>query len=162
MSNEAVNNETMNNEAMNNERIRPLALGIVWRGDELLVFEGYDHKGETFYRPLGGGIEFGERSRQALRREFREELGVELTGVRYLATTENIFTCDGQRGHEIILLYEATLADPSFYERETLKVHEGNETLMARWMSLREFQEGGSPLYPDGLLELLTGKDVTR
>ena len=152
----------MNDETVNNERIRPLALGIVWRGDELLVFEGYDHdKDETFYRPLGGGIEFGERSQQALRREFREELGVELTDVRYLATTENIFTCNDQRGHEIILLYEATLADPSFYERETLEVHEENEILPACWMPLRKVQADGLLLYPDGLLELLTGGEAT-
>ncbi len=153
----------MNNEAVNNERIRPLALGIVWRGDELLVFEGYDHdKDETFYRPLGGGIEFGERSQQALRREFREELGVELTNVRYLATLENIFTCNSERGHEIVLLYKATLADLSLYGRETFEVHEENETLTAYWMPLCGFQADGPPLYPNGLLELLTGEDTTR
>jgi len=153
----------MNNEAMNNERIRPLALGIVWRDDSLLVFEGYDRvKCENFYRLLGGGIEFGERSQEALRREFREELGAELVEVRYLATLENIFTCNDQRGHEIVLLYEATLADPSFYERETLEVHEEEETLMAYWIPLYKFQTGGLSLYPDGLLELLTDRDTTR
>ncbi|MDY6877904.1 MAG: NUDIX hydrolase [Chloroflexota bacterium] len=148
---------------MSNERIRPLVLGIVWRGDALLVFEGYDHvRGETFYRPLGGGIEFGERSHEALRREFREELGVELVDVRYLATTENIFTCNGRRGHEIVLLYEATLANQAFYERETFEVHEEYEILPAYWMPLRKFQVDGLPLYPDGLLKLLAGKDAIR
>ncbi len=146
---------------MNNEQIRPLALGVVWRGDDILVFEGYDHvKGETFYRPLGGGIEFGERSQEAVRREFREELGVELVGVRYLATVENIFICNGQRGHEIVLLYEATLADSSLYEREIFTVHEEGELLTARWMELCAFQADGPPLYPDGLLELLMDKDI--
>jgi len=141
--------------------IRPLALGIVWRGDALLVCEWYDHvKGETFYRPLGGGIEFGERSQEALRREFREELGVELSGVRYLATLENIFTCNGQPGHEIVLLYEVTLADPTFYEQESFEMHEEGELLTARWMPLRMFRASDLPLYPDGLLEYLTGKDV--
>ncbi|MBU0704017.1 MAG: NUDIX hydrolase [Chloroflexi bacterium] len=152
---------------MNDERIRALALGIVWRGrghdSELLVFEARDHvKDETYYRPLGGGIEFGERSQEALRREFREEIGVELASARYLATTENIFTCNGERGHEIVLLYEATLADRSLYEREAFEVREETETLTARWMPLRIFQKGGPPLYPDGLLELLTGKDATQ
>ncbi|MEA3338829.1 MAG: NUDIX hydrolase [Chloroflexota bacterium] len=143
---------------MNNKQIRSLALGLVWRGDELLVFEGYDRvKEETYYRPLGGGIEFGERSHEALRREFREELGVELADVRYLAITENIFVCDGRRGHEIILLYEATLADHARYEQETFEMREETETLTARWMPLREFQEGGPPLYPDGLLRHLAG-----
>jgi len=144
--------------------IRPLALGLVWRGDELLVFEGYDHvKDEVFYRPLGGGIEFGEHSRDALRREFREELGAELADVRYVGTLENIFTCDGRRGHEICLLFEAALADPSFYERESFTVTEEVERLPARWMPLRTFADaGGPPLYPDGLLPMLKGRGGIR
>jgi len=29
--------------------------GVIWRGDKLLVYEGYDRsKDETFYRDLGG------------------------------------------------------------------------------------------------------------
>lgn len=150
------------------EQIRPLVLGIIWRkrgrDNELLVFEGYDHvTNEIFYRPLGGGIEFGEHSQEALRREFREELDVELGSARYLATTENIFTCNGgERGHEIILLYETTLANQSLYERESFEVHEENETLTARWMPLHGFRRGNPPLYPDGLLEILSSGNVTR
>jgi ADP-ribose pyrophosphatase YjhB (NUDIX family) len=146
-------------EMVRSGHIRPLALGIVWRGDELLVFEGHDHvKGEVFYRPLGGGIEFGEHGHDAVRREFREELGAELADVRYLATVENIFTSNGERGHEICLLFEVGLADPSFYERESFTVHEEVQRFPACWMPLRTFEEeGGPPLYPDGLLQLLKG-----
>lgn len=154
------------NETMPIGHIRPLALGIVWRsgdhGDELLVCEYYDHvKDETFYRPLGGGIEFGERGYQTVQREFHEELGVELVKGHYLATLENIFTHEGQRGHEIVLLYQVTLADLSLYEQETIEVNEGGKTLTARWMPLHKFQTGGPPLYPDGLPELLASKDAT-
>jgi 8-oxo-dGTP pyrophosphatase MutT (NUDIX family) len=40
-----------------------------------LVAHGHDSvKSEDFYRPLGGGIEFGELSEAALRREIKEEL----------------------------------------------------------------------------------------
>ena len=61
--------------------IRPLALAVVRRDEELLLAEHYDSAEEyTFYRPIGGGIEFGEHSRDAVRREFREELDVEQIG----------------------------------------------------------------------------------
>ena len=147
---------------MHPERIRPLALGLIRRGDDLLVCEFYDHvKQQIFYRLPGGGIEFGERGQEALRREFREELGVELDGVRYVATIENIFTHEGQRGHEIVLLYKATSTDPSFYEREAFEIDEDGEILKACWMPLAAFgAEGNPPLYPDGLLELLTNGSV--
>ena len=48
--------------------IRPIALAVPRRGDDLLVFEGHDPtKGQTFYRPLGGGIDFGETAEAAVR-----------------------------------------------------------------------------------------------
>ena len=78
--------------------IRPIAICIVWRNDEPLVFEGRDeHRDLTFYRPLGGAIEFGERSEDAVRRELREEIGAELEDVRLLTVSENVFTFQGTR-----------------------------------------------------------------
>jgi hypothetical protein len=42
-------------------QIRSVSLCIFLNKNRILVFEGYDKiKGETFYRPLGSGIEFGE------------------------------------------------------------------------------------------------------
>lgn len=100
-------------------RLRPIALGVIRRRDAILVFKGHDPStGETFYRPLGGGIEFGEPVVEALRREIREELHVELGDVRYLGTLENLFVYDGRQGHEIVLVYEAMFADKSDYDRD--------------------------------------------
>ena len=101
---------------MNEGRIRTIVLGIFLHEDRLLVFRGDDPSRDVvFYRPLGGGIEFGERSADAFVREMREELGAELTAIRYLGMLENIFTHVGKRGHEIVLLYAARFIDPSFY-----------------------------------------------
>ena len=88
------------------ERIRPIALCVFRRGDEILVFEGYDKVDEeVFFRPLGGGIEPGEHSEEAAVREIREELGSEITGLRYWGVTENIYTYNGRPGHAIAFLY---------------------------------------------------------
>jgi ADP-ribose pyrophosphatase YjhB (NUDIX family) len=57
-----------------------MALALIRRRQEILVEEGCDEiKNETFFRLLGGRIEFGERGAHAVRRELREELGVETT-----------------------------------------------------------------------------------
>jgi len=54
--------------------IRFVALGAVYRGDELLVSEGeLPETGEPYYRLLGGGVEFGEHSEAAVVREFEVE-----------------------------------------------------------------------------------------
>jgi 8-oxo-dGTP pyrophosphatase MutT (NUDIX family) len=142
---------------MQEHKIRALALGVFRRGDAILVGEGYDPtKDQTFYRPLGGGIEFGEHSLIALHREMREEIGAEIKNARLLGTVENIFVFNGVPGHEIVQIYEAEFVDESFYAQAEIVVNEGPLIGKAVWMSLGDFQNGVMPLYPEGLLGLLT------
>lgn len=138
-------------------QIRPIAVGIFRNDDRILVFEGYDPiKEEVFFRPLGGAIEFGEYGHQALAREMREELGVEVENLRFLAASENIFTFDGELWHEIVLIYEGDLADRAIYEREMMIGHEDDGSpFKTVWKPLTFFERGDAPLYPDGLLDLL-------
>jgi 8-oxo-dGTP pyrophosphatase MutT (NUDIX family) len=138
-------------------RIRPIVICIVRRGDLLLVFEGRDEsKDETFYRPLGGGIEFGEYGETAVRREMREELGVELREVRYVGALENIYTAESRAGHEIVLVFEANLADERLYAVHEMVGHEENgRPFKVVWVPLGQFRTGAARLYPEGLLELL-------
>jgi ADP-ribose pyrophosphatase YjhB (NUDIX family) len=87
-------------------RIRPLAIAVIRRGGELLVFEAYDsHKREVYHRPLGGEIDFGEPAADAVRRELREELGSDLLDVRRLGVVETIFTYEGEPWHEIVFVF---------------------------------------------------------
>ena len=146
---------------MSNERIRPIVIGIFCREDAILVFESRepDSRGRIFYRPLGGSIEFGEYGHEALARELREEIGAEITNTRYLGLRENLFRApNGERAHEIVLVYEAELADEALYEKDEMLVTEDSgTTFMAYWKPLSIFQRGEAPLYPNGLLEMLLG-----
>jgi 8-oxo-dGTP pyrophosphatase MutT (NUDIX family) len=143
-------------------QIRPLALGIFKRGTDILVFEGHDPAaGQTFYRPLGGAIKFGEYGHQALAREIQEELGVEIENLRYLGLSENIFTYDRQTGHEIALLYEGQFVDKATYDQDVMAAHEDDGSpIKVVWKPLAFFTSGHAPLYPDGLVDLLVEQDV--
>ena len=92
---------------MKKKRIRPLAICVFRRNDRILVAEGYDSiKKQTFYRPLGGAIEFGERGEDTVRRELKEEINVEVGELHYIGTLENIFIFNGTPGHEIVIVYD--------------------------------------------------------
>jgi 8-oxo-dGTP pyrophosphatase MutT (NUDIX family) len=145
---------------MRPKAIRPIVICVVRDGERIFVSEDVKpDTGEVFYRPLGGGIERGERSADAVVRELREEIGAELVDLRVLGAIENIFTYNGELGHEIVVVYEAQFADRSLYERERVNGWDGvhnEQPLVALWKPLRYFVEGHAPLYPDGLFELLT------
>lgn len=139
-------------------QIRPIAICLFSHNDKILVSEEHDPaKGETFYRPLGGGIEFGEHSTETIHRELMEEIGAKVRGLVYLGTLENIFIFNGTPGHEIVQVYDGALAEPGLYEQAVISGHEADVNLPMRvlWKSLDEFGPGKSILYPEGLLELL-------
>ena len=141
---------------MNN--IRPIAVCVFRKDNRILVFEGYDpSERRTFYRPLGGGIEFGESSEETIQRELKEEINAEVKELHYLGTLENIYTFDGTPGHEIVQIYDGALKESGLYEQAVIIGHEADvdEPFKAMWKNLNEFGEGKSILYPTGLLELL-------
>jgi 8-oxo-dGTP pyrophosphatase MutT (NUDIX family) len=104
---------------------------------------------------LGGGIEFGETSAAAVVREIREELRLEIVNLRLLGTLESIFTYCGAPHHEIIQVYDAEFADRSVYAEEFLVGQESNRApLRACWCGGASFNNA-TPLYPNGLREML-------
>ena len=141
-------------------QIRAVALCVLLNKDRILVFEGCDKvKDEKFYRPLGGGIEFGETAADAVRRELKEEINVEVREVHFLSALENIFTFNGDSYHEIVMIHDGVLKEPGLYKQAVIVGEEANgEVIRAMWKRLDEFGAGKSILYPDGLLELLKSK----
>lgn len=137
---------------------RATALALIRDADRLLLSEQPDPvKGVVGYRPLGGTIEFGERGDETVARELREELGVELVNIHYVGTLENIFEFSGRAGHEIALMYTADLRDPALQTRDVITAREDDgSTFRCFWKPLADF-ERGTPLYPNGLLDLIRG-----
>jgi 8-oxo-dGTP pyrophosphatase MutT (NUDIX family) len=137
--------------------IRVIVLGLIRDGDRIFVSEGYDPaKQETFYRALGGGVEFGETSRVALEREFKEEIQAGLANIRYLGCIENLFIFNGRQGHEIIQLYQCDFADSEFYKLESLIFSESeNHKHRALWVDISRFKSRELRLVPEVFFEYL-------
>ena len=145
------------NISMKLSQIRPLVICIFLKDEKILINKFHDPITEQIgCRPLGGGIEFGETSRQALIREIQEEINVEIKNIQYLATLENIFSYAGRPCHEIVQIYNAEFVDAILYEQEFIVGHESDGAVFnATWIDLKKF-DSTLPLYPLGLLELLT------
>ena len=143
-------------------QIRPIAICVFLHNNHILVAGGYDPvKDEHFYRPLGGGIEFGETSAETICRELMEEIDVEVekNSLMYLGAVENIFHFNGTPSHEIVLIYDGALKESGLYQQTVILGKEANgEDIRAVWKRLDEFGVGKSIMYPTGLLEMLISK----
>lgn len=92
-----------------------IARGLITSGEKLLLCKAKGH--DWFYLP-GGYVEFGETAQEALVREIKEELGIESEISDFLGTVENIFEQDGQKFHEINLVYGIKTESEHFESKE--------------------------------------------
>lgn len=133
------------------------ALALIWQDDALLLSEVQDDAGRvTGMRPLGGTVEFGEPWRDALQREFLEELGARITLLDNFFVMENLYEHHGVLGHEVVFLCHAHFAESRFYQKDSFSYDLNDETTgLATWMSLDELAAKQLELYPVGLNEKL-------
>ena len=135
-------------------RIRVKVLAWLQEGNFLFVVRMHDSvKGDDYYRPVGGCLEFGESTLDALHRELKEELNTSIITSGEPMVLENIFTCDGEQGHEIVFLYPAHFADKTYTNRQVYPLVEANGAVYeACWISIDDFVNGSLRLVPEGLL----------
>ena len=124
------------------KNIKVKAICVFRRGKSILVVEYFEAvEKKPFYRPPGGLVEFGETTESTIRREIREEIGLEIGDIKLLKVLESIFTYEGKPHHEIMYIYEGQFVDKSAYQRESFEVHEDNEIQTARWRDLDFFND---------------------
>lgn len=138
-------------------RIRAVALAIFIRPrDGAVLAVRFGEPDHVFYRPPGGGIEFGEQSRDAACREAVEELGHAVRAERLLGVIENLFVYEGRARHEIIFNWRLHFEDPSLYDREEFPVEEmDGKRYVAHWVHDSSLTALGIRLVPRELRSLL-------
>ena len=136
------------------KEIRPIVLGIVKKENRILVSEGYDKvKDEVCYRCIGGGIEFLENSKEALKREFKEELNIDIIVGKFLGIAENIFTYNGKDAHELILFYNVDIKKNDY--KEIYHIIDDDSEGDAIWIDIDKFKNKELKIYPDEMFKYL-------
>ena len=88
------------------------AAGILVRDDGQALFIRRGHEpGFGRLAFVGGFVDAGETPEEALRREVREEVGVELEAIAYLCSRPNTYPFRGVTYHVVDLIFVARLAD---------------------------------------------------
>ena len=138
------------------DRVRPIAISIIRNNDKILVYERQDDiTGEKFYRLVGGCIEFGESSNIALKREFEEELSLNIKNTKLISIFESIFTFNSKEMHEIVFLYESEFADSSIYNKDIINGLEGDRAFNAIWILVDDFLKKKYKIYPEEIVDYL-------
>lgn len=138
------------------KQLRIRVKSLAWIEDQgmLFVVKMTDKfKKDDYYRSIGGSVEFGELAIDTVCREVHEELNttVEITGDPLIL--ENIFTCEGDPGHEIDYFYPCRFVDESYYERKTFTLTEADGSQWdAVWVKLEDCLKGTIRLVPETLL----------
>ena len=109
----------------------------------------------------GGHVSFGETNEQTLIREFREEIGAEITVGDLKWVAENFYPWDGEAWHQICMYYMVELQSPHI-PRDGIFL--GTEQMEGRsfdlefhWVPLEQAEK--LELYPTNAKELLQKLD---
>ena len=104
-------------------------------------------KTDQYWTFVGGKVEFNEATDNAIIREYKEEVGVDLQIDKLLAVIENFFEMKGDSWHQYIFFYQ--LRDDNnvleFFEGE--REIEDNEDGVYKWFDLSEIND--IPIKPD-------------
>ena len=137
------------------QKIQVKAMCLLIQDEFVLVADGASLKSDVrlvvakeFYRVMGGKLEFDESSEEAVRREIREEVGMEIDKLEFLKVVENRFTYAGERGHEIVFLYKGSPAD-KLDTSKIIHVVDHEYEFDAVWVPVNELLKGTRPLYPE-------------
>ena len=130
-----------------NNEIEILSRGACVQGGKILVCRNRKHG--NVYLP-GGHVDWGEDSKHALAREWREELGVSCKVGRFLGVVEQAYKARSGRTCEISLLFEVSCPKISAKQHPA----SAEDHLEFEWVPLKDLRKSG--LLPLAMAENLS------
>ncbi len=117
--------------------------GILIHNNALLVSDEYI-KGNKITKLPGGGLEFGEGTRDCLVREFSEELGLDVEVTDHFYTTDFYVSSSFDTNSQVLSIYYRVVPKSDMSFKTSTNAHdyehkEGAQSL--RWIDLKELKE---------------------
>ena len=135
--------------------------GILIQNDAILVSDEYI-KGNKITKFPGGGLEYGEGTRDCLVREFDEELGLKIEVKDHFYTTDFYVTSSFDTNSQVISIYYVVnaLSELNFSVSDSAHNYENKEGAQSmRWIQIMDLKESDFTLIIDRrVAELLIKK----
>lgn len=129
--------------------------GIITHNGKILVHKNVK---KNHYAFAGGRVKAGESSKEALKREFMEELGKPIEILKFKTMVENFFVMNEKKYHELMVIYDIEFKEEQDKKIEdTLKCIEPGKEIEYVWIPISEIEK--YELQPQGMKEMLAKKE---
>ena len=136
-------------------RLNVRTAGVIIHNNKILL---HKNKKNVNYALMGGRVNFGETSEDALKREVMEELGKDIEIIGCVAVVENLFRMKEKDYHEIMFVYQAEfLKEEDKQTEKEMPNIEGKDDLYYEWIPIDKLQE--IELRPVAIKEVLQKKE---
>lgn len=116
---------------------RPSIYGLLFKGDKILLsrqWDGYDFP--------GGGVKKGESMLDALKREFWEETGLQITPDKLITVTENFFiSVESRKSLHGILIYYLCKSPKGQISTKHFDTNEKTYMSSAQWIAVKDIKK---------------------
>ncbi len=126
--------------------IRIRAAGILVREGKILLVR-HEKNGKSYWLLPGGGVDYGETAEEGLKREFREEVGLEVEAGKIVLVHDSI---PPDRHRQVLNLYFLVTCD-----KPEIRVTQDRVLKGAQFHPLGDLP--GLPVYPNVKTEVLEG-----
>jgi len=134
-----------------NQNVFNYRVVAVWiEQDHILLHKQVE---DSYWSLPGGRVVMGEASQESLKREMREELGIEIHVEQLMMVNENFFPYKEWDFHEIGFYYKVKAGDRAIFQKDAFHGLEG-DLLLYKWIPIEELSE--VQLYPQEVKDMLS------
>ena len=132
--------------------LRPAVYALILHNDKILLL---NTRSTGKYSLPGGGVDIGEKMENALRREVREETGLEISIERLVGFKEHFFYYDplDQAFHSFLFFY---LCHPKTFDLLSNEEINDGEVDSPRWFNITTLRQERVQSHPELIIEIIS------